>query len=255
MTLRSCFESYRTVLVDVFEKISSQEDVFGRAGSLLADEAARDGLINVIGPGGHATLAVEEVLWRAGGLAPVNAILDAGTNLIHGAKRSCIMERTPGYAKSVLDAYGLPSREDEPLVIVNGYGINVMCVETVLEAKKRGMKTIAVTSRSFAERTPPDHPARHRSGKNLYEEADVFIDCCLPYGDAVVEFEGMRQKAGAVTTFCLCFAMNLLMLSTIHSLLERGIEPPLWMSANIPGGDAQNRLNEERYRGRIKHLF
>ena len=62
-----------------------------------------------------------------------------------------------------------------------------MCIDAVLEAQTRKMTSIAITSREFADRLTPDHPSRHPSGKNLYQEADYFINCHLPYGDAVVE--------------------------------------------------------------------
>ncbi len=97
-------------------------------------------------------MAAEEVLWRAGGLAPINAILDPGTNLIHGAKRSNVIERTAGYAASVLNAYRVGLTPGEVIIIVNAYGINAMCIDTVLEAQKRKMTSIAITSREFADR-------------------------------------------------------------------------------------------------------
>jgi len=199
-------------------------------------------------------MAAEEVLWRAGGLAPINAILDAGTNLIHGAKRSNLIERTPGYAPSVLDAYRVGLKPGEVIIIVNAYGINAMCIDVVLEAKKRKMITIAITSRQFADRLPREHPSRHPSGKNLYQEADYFINCHLPFGDAIVEIEQCRQKTGPVSTMCNVFAINLLMIETVRQLAALGIEPPLWRSANLPGGDEANRRLEEKWIPRIKHL-
>jgi uncharacterized phosphosugar-binding protein len=221
---------------------------------VIAQCIAADGIIHVIGPGGHSNMAAEEVLWRAGGLAPLNAILDAGTNLIHGAKRSNYIERTPGYAQSVLDAYRVGLTPGEVIIIVNAYGINAMCIDTVLEAINRKMITISITSRAFADRLPKDHPSRHPSGKNLYQEADYFINCHLPFGDAIIEIEGCRQKTGPTSTMCNVFAINLLMIETVKQLVELGVEPPLWMSANLPGGDDANRRLEEKWIPRIKHL-
>ena len=221
---------------------------------MIAQSIAAEGIIHVIGPGGHSNMAAEEVLWRAGGLAPVNAILDAGTNLIHGAKRSNHIERTPGYAQSVLDAYRVGLTPGEVIIIVNAYGINAMCIDTVIEAKNRKMITIAITSRAFADRLPKEHPSRHPSGKNLYQEADHFINCHLPFGDAIIEIEGCRQKTGPTSTMCNVFAINLLMIETVKQLIDLGVEPPLWMSANLPGGDEANRRLEEKWMPRIKHL-
>ena len=221
---------------------------------MLADAILADKLIHVIGPGGHSNMGAEELLWRAGGLAPINAILDAGTNLIHGAKRSNIIERTPGYAARVLDAYRVGRTPGEVIIIVNAYGVNAMCIDTVLEAKARDITSIAVTSRSFADALPADHPARHPSRKNLYQEADHFLDCRLPLGDAVVEIEGCDEKTGPTSTFCNSFVLNLLVIETIKRIAERGARPPVWRSANMPGGDAANRALEDEYIPRVRHL-
>jgi uncharacterized phosphosugar-binding protein len=248
------FESYMSAISTIVSKIASQEAVFSEAARVMAESIAADGIIHVIGPGGHSNMGAEEVLWRAGGLVPINAILDAGTNLIHGAKRSNYVERTPGYAQKILDAYRVGRYPGEVIIIVNAYGINAMCLDTVIEAKRRKMVTIAITSREFADRLPTDHPSRHPSAKNLYQEADYFINCHLPYGDAVVEVEGCRQKTGPTATICNVVALNLLVIETVKQLVALGAEPPLWMSANLPGGDEANRAFEEKYIPRIKHL-
>jgi uncharacterized phosphosugar-binding protein len=116
------------------------------------------------------------------------------------------------------------------------------------------MITIGITSRSFADVLPQNHPSRHPSAKNLYQEVDYFLNCHLPYGDAVVEIKGCLQKTGPTSTFCNVFTINLLMIETVKRLMEMGVQPPLWMSANLPGGDKANRSLEEKYIPRIKHL-
>lgn len=245
---------YRNTLVEIMDKILGEIETIQKASRVVAESIAKEEPVHVIGPGGHSNMAAEEVLWRAGGLAPINAILDPGTNLIHGAKRSNVIERTPGYAVKVLDAYRIGRKPGEVIIIANAYGVNAMCIDTVLEAKKRGMTTIGITSRSFAEALPKDHPSRHPSGKNLYQEVDYFLNCHLPYGDAVVEIKGCIQKTGPTSTFCNVFTINLLVIETVKRLVEMGIQPPLWMSANLPGGDEANRYLEEKYIPRIKHL-
>ena len=247
-------QQYRDAIAKAIEQISQEEPVVKEAARVMAKSIAEGNLIHVIGPGGHSNMAVEEVLWRSGGLVPINAILDAGTNLIHGAKRSNYIERTPGYAPKVLDAYGVGKKPGEVIVIVNAYGINAMCIDTALEARKRKMVSIGITSRDFADRLPKDHTSRHPSGKNLYQEVDYFINCHLPYGDAVVEVEGCPQKVGPTATICNVFTINFLMVETVKALASMGIQPPVWMSANLPGGDEANRAYEEKYRPLIRHL-
>jgi len=154
----------------------------------------------------------------------------------------------------VLEAYRVGRKSGEVIIIVNAYGVNSMCIDTVLEAKKRKMITIGITSRPFADSLPKDHPSRHPNGKNLYQEVDYFLNCHLPYGDAVVEIEECSQKTGPTSTFCNVFTINLLMIETVKRLMEMGVQPPLWMSANLPGGDEANRSLEEKYIPRVKHL-
>jgi len=252
--LNKHFATYSETLQNVFSKIMGEEEQIVAAAKVMARSIADDGVIHVIGPGGHSNMIAEEVLWRAGGLAPINSILDAGTNLIHGAKRSNYIERAPGYAQRVLDAYRVGREPGEVIVIGNAYGINSMCIDTVLEAKKRQMVTIGITSRGFADALASDHPSRHPSAKNLYQEVDFFIDCHLPYGDAVVEIEGASQKTGPTATMCNVFAINLLVIETVNQLVALGVDPPMWISANLPGGDEANRANEEKYIPRIRHL-
>jgi uncharacterized phosphosugar-binding protein len=246
-------EFYFNIVVDIFKKIKEQsENSIDKAAGLMSEAILDDKLIHIIGPGGHSNMAAMEVLWRAGGLAPINAILDPGIALVHGAKHSNIIERTPGYAKSVLDSYDI--KEGEVMIIANAYGINSMTIDSALEAKARGLKTIGVTSTSFANKVPKDHPARHPSGKNLHEIVDVFVNNYLPLGDAIVKFDNFEQKIAPTSTLCNSFTLNLMVVKTVEKILEKGGIPPVWMSANMPGGDEANKQLEEKYSGRIKHL-
>lgn len=248
------FQKYAQEVSRVVEAIAGEAESIDKGAELVAEAIQRDELVHVIGPGGHSNMAVEEVLWRAGGLAPINAILDPGTNVIHGAKRSNIIERCPGYGIRVLDAYGI-NRPGEVIIIVNAYGINSMTIDVATEARRRGLTTIGITSDSFAKIVPSDAPSRHPSGLNLYENVDVYINNHLPEGDACIHIDGMDQCMGPMSTFCNCFAMDCLMMKTAEKLAAKGITPPVWMSANMPGGDQANKALEEKYFGRVKHLM
>lgn len=243
------FEKVTEALRQIEEK---ETEAITEAAEVMSDAIIEDELIHVIGPGGHSNIGAHEMFWRAGGLVPINPILDAGTALIHGAKRSNYIERTPGYAKAVFDAYRV---NQGVLIIVNAYGINAMTIDCALEARERGLTSIGVTSTSFAKEVPADHPARHPSGKNLHEIVDIFVNCHMPYGDAVVKFDDLEQKVAPTSTLVNCFTVNLLTIKTVEVLLDKGADVPLWRSANLPGGDEANRQYEEDYVGRVKHLM
>ena len=78
---------YRDTIIEILTKISAEIETIRAAAAVVAEVIAREEPVHVIGPGGHSNMAVEEVFWRAGGFAAINAILDPGTNLIHGGAR------------------------------------------------------------------------------------------------------------------------------------------------------------------------
>jgi uncharacterized phosphosugar-binding protein len=228
------------------------EGAIASGADLMVGSIERDELIHVFGTGGHSTIGAMELFWRAGSLAPINPLLDPSVHPGNGAVHSNWMERTEGLAPSIMHSYGVG--KGETLIIVNAYGINAMTIDAALEAKRLGVKTIGITSTGFAQVLPKDAPMRHSSGKNLHEVVDVFVDCHLPYGDACVTIEGCSQKVGPTSTLLNSYCLNLLVMATVERLLVKGIEPPLWMSANMPGGDATNRKWHQKYNERVKHL-
>ena len=243
---------YKENIFDLFNKIESDLPKIMTVAGWMADAIERDELIHIIGTGGHSNLVAEETLWRAGGLAPMNPMLDCGTNLMMGAKRSNIVERTFGYGTRVFDMYGC--KEGEIIIICNAYGFNSMTIDVALEAKKRGMKTAAITSNNFCDVVPKGHSARHPSGLNLYEIVDVYMNCHVPYADAIAEIDDFDQKVAGSSILCNSFVWNLLLIETCRTLMERGITPPVWMSGNAIGGDEANYALERKYFPRVKHL-
>jgi len=246
---------YAQIIKSLIDEILEEEDSVKRAAVLVGDSIMRDQVIHVIGPGGHSNMAVEEMFSRSGGFACINAILDPGTNLSHGGFRSMSIERTPGYAIPVLSSYRVGKTPGEVLIIVNAYGVNCMTIDCANEARKRGVKTIGITSTSFADKLPHDHPSRHPSGANLYQVVDVFINNHLPYGDAIISIEGCEQNVGPTSTFCNCFATNFLVLETCKYLVSKGYIPPVFRSGNLPGGGEYNEKLFEKYSGKAILLF
>jgi uncharacterized phosphosugar-binding protein len=232
--------------------LDEEREPLDRAAERLADQIAADRLIFVYGPGGHSNLAAQEIFFRAGGLMHVSAILDEGTLLSGGARRSMAIERLPGYGRIVIADRGI--REGDLLILVNAYGINAALIDAALEAKRRGAFVIGVSSRKHAANTSPDHPARHPARQNLHDVADLAIDTKVAIGDAVVEVPGLSEKIAAVSTFTNAFALNCLVIRTVAKLAERGIEPPVWRSGNAPGGDEANARFLHRFDGRVRGL-
>jgi uncharacterized phosphosugar-binding protein len=238
---------------ELLARLAEEEgEAIVRAGLAVADRIAEDRLIYVIGPGGHSQIGAEEVFSRAGGLACIVAFIDDGFYLGHGAARSMRIERTPGYARAILDEVAFDA--GDILIIVNAYGINAATIDSALYAREHGMTSIGVTSIANQRGLPQGHPSRHPSGQDLCDLVDIVIDTKMPLGDAVMSLDGVSEKVGPVSTIVNAFAMNSIMLEAIAELARRGIEPPVWRSSNSPGGDEANVGVIERYRTRIPNL-
>jgi uncharacterized phosphosugar-binding protein len=234
-------------------QIAAEEgEAIVRAGGAIADRIAEDRLIYVIGPGGHSQIGAEEVFSRAGGLACIVSFIDDGFYLGNGAARSMRIERTPGYARALLDEVAYEA--GDILIIVNAYGINAATIDSAAYAREHGMTSIGVTSIANQRGLPQGHPSRHPSGRDLCDLVDIVVDTKMPLGDAVLQLEGVAEKVGPVSTIVNAFALNSIMLEAIAELARRGIDPPVWRSSNSPGGDEANRALSERYRTRIRNL-
>ncbi|MBH8593364.1 sugar isomerase domain-containing protein [Paenactinomyces guangxiensis] len=249
----SVMSQYFNKIVAHLEQLQDEEQAsIRKAAHMLAEQIKQDKIVYAYGPGGHSNLGSQEIFFRAGGLMHISAILDEGTLLSGGALRSMAVERTPGYGKIVIEDYGL--KQGDLLIIINAYGINSATIDAALEAKRRGVKTIGVTSVRHALATPENHPARHPSKKNLHDLVDIVLDCKVEVGDAVVKIEGLEQPVAAMSTFANAYLLNSLVAETVQLLVREGITPPIWMSGNAQGGDEANARFIERFKGRIKKL-
>jgi uncharacterized phosphosugar-binding protein len=105
---------------------------------------------------------------------------------------------------------------------------------------------IAVTSLEHTKAVTP----KHSSGKRLSEIADIVIDNRAPFGDATIDL-GDGLSAGAVSSITAAYIAQMLTLGTAQRLRDAGEVPPLYLSANIPGGDEHNDALKARYGERI----
>lgn len=244
---------FHQIVVEILGRLAREEAAsIKRAGRLLAEVIASDHLVFVFGTGGHSYIAAEEMSFRAGGLGPVYPILDPGISIAFGGRRSSAVERTPGYAQAVLGTH--PITRSDVLVIVNAYGINACTIDTALWAREHSIRTIGITSPSFSRAIPLDHPARHPSGRNLFELVDIVLDNKMPERDAVLQFPGLQAWTSPVSTILSAFVIQALVGETAQELLAMGHQPPIWTSGNIPGGEAANRDIVATYSGRLRGL-
>jgi uncharacterized phosphosugar-binding protein len=229
--------------------METQSAALDRAAQWIADSIMKDGVLHVFGAG-HSQLMGQELAFRAGGLAPVNAILDINFSLMGGPPTgSTALERTEGYAKLVLDRYDL--RPGEVLIVVSQSGRNPAPIEAALEGKARGLKVIALTSVQQSS----ESKSRHSSGKRLYEVADLVLDNRVVPGDACVEIDPGLPKTSPLSTVAGAAILQALVAEVAKRIYDAGAEPPVWLSANVPGGDERAAELAARYGGKRLKSF
>jgi len=214
---------------------------------LLVAALDAGGVIHAFGTG-HSEAFAMEISGRAGGLIPTNkfALRDL---VMHGDREvdvlTSALEREPWLVDELMAT--VPVGESDVFMIASNSGVNGSIVGAALWAKERGHSVIAVTSMEHTMRVEPKHP----SGKRLADVADVVIDNLAPYGDTTLEVSG-GIGAGAISSITAAFIAQLLTLGVARTIADRGDTPPMYISANIPGGDEHNSVLEDRYRGRIR---
>ncbi|RIE16280.1 sugar isomerase domain-containing protein [Candidatus Cryosericum septentrionale] len=240
-------KEYLKQVINLIEKISvEEEDAINQAANMMADAIQKGHKIFAFGCS-HSSLPVQDIYYRAGGLMLINPIFAPGIASldIHPVTMTSGLERLEGLAKVLLDNY--PTQKDDVLILVSVSGRNAVPIEMAKIAKERGTKVIGVTSRKYTEGVT----SRHSSGRKMYEYADVVLDNKVDKGDAVIEVEGVAERftpASGVTSTALLHA---LITATIEELLKRGITPPIYVAANVDGGEEHNAKLKQQYKDQI----
>lgn len=226
-------------ITDVLATVNeTQQKKIQQAAEMVADSIAEEKILYLLG-GGHSLMVAAEAYHRAGGLAPVDIIHD---------KSFGRAERCQGYAKQLLDWYN--PAPGSVVVIISNSGRNALGIETALECRERGVKTIAVTSLNHSKAAESRHP----SGKRLFEIADIVIDNCGILGDAILDVEGVAGKICPTSTISAAMIVDMIMAQVVQNLVDRGLTPPVFISANVDGGDEHNKKVFAKYQHLIKGL-
>ncbi len=223
--------------------LEGQEEAFASAAEAVKRCMAKDGLIYIFGTG-HSHMLAEEGHYRAGGLACVVPILTSALMLHEGAKASTRMERVPGLAELVLSRY--PIGADDVVVVFSTSGVNSVPVEAAKLARAAGATVVAITSEAYSRQAA-------QGRERLADAASIVLDNRVPPGDASVAL-AEDVRAGPLSTVAGAALLNALLVEASARLIAEGGEPPVYVSANMPGAARLNAALESRFRARNPHL-
>ncbi|MEU6143147.1 SIS domain-containing protein [Streptomyces sp. NPDC047081] len=233
--------------IDLLERVRDEEGAaIAAAGTLLADTVADGGRLFAFGAG-HSSLAAQDVVYRAGGLALMNLLAVPGAVGVDvmPATLGSALERVDGLASAVLDTS--PLRAGDALIIISLSGRNALPVEMAMHARTLGVKVIGVTSVAYATETS----SRHSSGTYLRDHCDIVLDSKIPIGDATLTLPPIPAPFAPASTVVTSAILQSVMATAAGVLSDRGIEPPLLRSGNVDGGHEWNGRVFKEYGDRI----
>jgi uncharacterized phosphosugar-binding protein len=236
-------------LTPIMAAVTAQIDgPIQQAADLFTTSLRANGVIQAFGSGHSEALAME-IAGRAGGLIATNRIALRDLVLLGGEPpellRSAELERDPQYSRKLYELSA--AQPGDVFVIASNSGVNGSIVELASVVKEQGHPLIAITSLQHTSGVDSRHP----SGKKLIDFADVVLDNHAPYGDSVLDLPD-GGKVCAVSSITAALIAQMLVAEVLRRLTEAGEKPPVYLSANIPGGDDHNHALEAQYVGRIR---
>lgn len=239
-------------ITDVISKIrETQKDPIERAAAAFAKSMTSCGRVYMFGSG-HSVIPVLDIFPRYGSFVGFYPIYDPRlmwSNVVGpgGARELLWLEQREGYAEIILSSYEL--KPVDSILIFSHGGLNAAPIEMGIEAKKRGVTVVSVSSHENYRHAA----AKHSSGKKLADVSDIAIDNCVPPEDALISGEGILEKFAAGSTVASVSIAMTLVAEVGRLLLKGGVRPSTFVSPNVGLSPDHNQQVFKEYMRNVFH--
>lgn len=240
--VKDYFSSVRLVMENVIREEGEHLEI---AASAIAECFSNGGLLFIFGSG-HSHMFAEEAFFRAGGSTRICPILKPAFMLHEGAWRSTTLERESGHGAEVLAGYSIDPGRDILLVVSNS-GKNALPVEVAQLAKKRGILTLAITSRQYSAQAEP-------GDITLADVAEIVIDNHCPPGDALISLGEDLPSVGPGSSVVGLSILNSILVQAMVVARQTGQNVDIFRSAGMDGAITHNSRLRDAIKQRIPHL-
>lgn len=233
------------ILVRIAE---SEQGRIDAAAKLIADAYSSGHTIYIFGCT-HSAILAEDVFYRAGCPAFWRPLWGPGMSIATtpGFLTSAA-EHNEELGRSIVECSQM--KAGDVLVVASTSGKNAAPVAVAEAALERGAVLIVIASSSYRKQS-----GNHSRLPNLWalEGRALIIDNHVPEGDASIDVGDVRM--GPLSTIAGSFIMHSLSALSIEKLQTMGIEAPVFMSSNAPGGRERNEKLLERPDVRANYML
>lgn len=239
------YDTIRSLIDTIYQTQSKQ---ISDSITLISDAIEKKNKVFSFGAS-HAGIITQELFYRAGGLVVINPLFLRETLLdVRPITKTSQMERLDGYGCLALEGQNV--KKGDIIIITSVSGRNDVAIDLAIKAKELGMKIIAITNLKYSKEVK----SRHKTGLRLFELSDIVIDNCGIKGDACVSIKNLEQKVAPSSTIAGSFIVNSIVAGVCEELARRKIEPPVFFSANVDGGDKKNKEIFKKYKNQINYM-
>lgn len=231
-------EYFKVIELLLNEIEATQGENITKAAHLIADTIMNGGILQAFGSG-HSYAAAIEICGRAGGLIPSKVIKEPAMGNY---------EAIEGVGKLFVKRCDF--RKEDVVIIISNSGRNPLPIEIALRVKEVGAKLIVVTSLEASKKLS----CRHSDGKNLWQYADVILDNRVAFGDASIEVPGLPVKVCGTSSIAAAALLNASVLEAVKMMISKNFVPPVYMSANVDGGNEFNEKYLDKYSDRLNRV-
>ena len=225
-------DQYLKTIRSRLDEIAADTQPIQQAASLCAESLSKGGALHVF-DSGH--MVSSELINRAGGLVAMSQLsfslsVSNPVKVRSGRPAEAGNTLSFGYIEHIFETDQL--RPGDVLFVGSVSGKTANVVELALQARAHGLTVIALTAPAYSSKLASEHP----SGKRLYEIADLVLDNHAPYGDALLEVEGLDYPICPASGIGAAVTLWAVVAGIVEEMLRRGLKPTIFPSVNRPDG-------------------
>jgi len=244
--MADCKEYFQAARRYLAQAKESQRDNILKAADMIGTAMTAGGIVQLVGFGHDMEFSME-LGYRAGGLMPFHRFAAQDLPMkglispeqYHAADFTSHLE----YMKLLWDVYNV--NDADLFLVACADGSHPFAVQVAKMAKESGHKVIAVVSAKQMAAAAPRHP----SGFQLTAFADLVLDTGTDAPDTLIELTPGLKLCQAETLTGNVIA-QMLTAEMYRWFVDKGLECPVLLSANVAGADAHNRAISDKYLGR-----